>query len=503
MSDEQDNIQSIAATASYFDQLLARIPAAAYYSADERRGERMGKVKTGAPLLKERVKRTKKLDPDHRVFSARDFQQYLQSASRKTQIADANSREHYKVARAKKTAEKKLFKQQDEVVAEGGERIFNFGPNDTNNSNTRKRKHDDTTADNNDESSDDEDDDSSSNNEEEESSSSTNSSNNEDNFDESSEEEDDDDEDDEESSDDNDDNSDSSNNSDGESNESSSSSNSNSNKPTDSNIATKPSQHQPVLVLHPNAKPDRNVLRQRLQSIIANKRAERKAERHVKVKREPKEVRKRRQQQRQNRKKAKRETNDKKDSKTNANDVTQPTTDASGKASLRFGAFDFSGPTASRVDYTGSRNPVRRDKSKELAKAEAQASLLRSLQNTDNPDNNIKATIEKQRWSNALKRAKGVKVHDDPKRLKKAIKRREKKKQKSRAEWKDRVAIVEKGKAMKDKLRETRLRERAQAKMERRKRGRGAKPKPVKPKPRPNNNGKAGKDRSNKRRKTK
>jgi len=50
MSDEQDNIQSIAATASYFDQLLARIPAAAYYSADERRGERMGKVKTGAPL---------------------------------------------------------------------------------------------------------------------------------------------------------------------------------------------------------------------------------------------------------------------------------------------------------------------------------------------------------------------------------------------------------------------------------------------------------------------
>ena len=65
------------------------------------------------------------------------------------------------VARAKKTAEKKLFKQQDEVVAEGGERIFNFGPNDTNNSNTRKRKHDDTTADNNDESSDDEDDDSS------------------------------------------------------------------------------------------------------------------------------------------------------------------------------------------------------------------------------------------------------------------------------------------------------------------------------------------------------
>jgi hypothetical protein len=45
---DADERASIATTARYFDNLLARIPAAAYYSAEERREERLSKVKPGS-----------------------------------------------------------------------------------------------------------------------------------------------------------------------------------------------------------------------------------------------------------------------------------------------------------------------------------------------------------------------------------------------------------------------------------------------------------------------
>lgn len=47
-------------------------------------------------------------------------------------------------------------------------------------------------------------------------------------------------------------------------------------------------------------------------------------------------------------------------------------------------------------------------------------------------------------WDKALKRAKGDKLKDDPKRIKAAIKREQKKKAKSAAEWKERNASVAK-----------------------------------------------------------
>lgn len=71
---------------------------------------------------------------------------------------------------------------------------------------------------------------------------------------------------------------------------------------------------------------------------------------------------------------------------------------------------------------------------------------------------------EKDLWLNAKKRAQGERVHDDPKLLKKSVKRIEKAKAKSRTEWKDRLINVQKGKEVKQKRREENLRKRKEEK---------------------------------------
>ncbi|KAF2635792.1 hypothetical protein P280DRAFT_461150 [Massarina eburnea CBS 473.64] len=75
-------------------------------------------------------------------------------------------------------------------------------------------------------------------------------------------------------------------------------------------------------------------------------------------------------------------------------------------------------------------------------------------------ENKRKEIEEKDLWLDAKKRAQGERVHNDPKLLKKSVKRLEKGKLKSEKEWNDRKANVEKGKEAKQKKRETNLKKR-------------------------------------------
>ncbi|KAI9752804.1 MAG: hypothetical protein M4579_005479 [Chaenotheca gracillima] len=71
---------------------------------------------------------------------------------------------------------------------------------------------------------------------------------------------------------------------------------------------------------------------------------------------------------------------------------------------------------------------------------------------------------EKDMWLNARKRAHGEKVRDDTSLLKKTLKRKEKAKSKSEAQWKEREEGVKKGQAMRQKKREDNLRKRREEK---------------------------------------
>ena len=111
----------------------------------------------------------------------------------------------------------------------------------------------------------------------------------------------------------------------------------------------------------------------------------------------------------------------------------------------------------------------------------------RKQQRVNGLDEAKRADIEeKEVWLNARKRAHGERVRDDTSLLKKTLKRKEKAKQKSEKEWKERLEGVEKGKAMRQKKRVDNLKMRRDEKGTKAKRSKGAKgAKHVKPKPRP------------------
>eukprot|EP01138_Halocafeteria_seosinensis_P015636 gb/GECG01015957.1/.p1 GENE.gb/GECG01015957.1/~~gb/GECG01015957.1/.p1 ORF type:complete len:377 (+),score=105.16 gb/GECG01015957.1/:1-1131(+) len=72
------------------------------------------------------------------------------------------------------------------------------------------------------------------------------------------------------------------------------------------------------------------------------------------------------------------------------------------------------------------------------------------------------ATEEKKdaEWDAAMKRAEGEKVLDDPKLLKKTLKRKQKAKQKSRKQWEERKELTEQKKKAKQEKRQTNLQQR-------------------------------------------
>lgn len=111
----------------------------------------------------------------------------------------------------------------------------------------------------------------------------------------------------------------------------------------------------------------------------------------------------------------------------------------------------------------------------------------RKQQRVDGLDEAKRADIEeKEVWLNARKHAHGEPVRDDTTLLRKTLKRKEKAKQKSGNEWKERLEGVERGKAMRQKKRDENLKKRRDEKGMKGKKNKDAKgAKHAKPKPRP------------------
>lgn len=93
-----------------------------------------------------------------------------------------------------------------------------------------------------------------------------------------------------------------------------------------------------------------------------------------------------------------------------------------------FSKFDFS--TSAELSEPKSKT---KDYKKLLAKAEAAEKKLEKLKETD--EKKSKELQERLQWQRAMEMAKGTKLRDDTKRLKKTVKRLEGKKAKSRKQW--------------------------------------------------------------------
>ena len=96
-----------------------------------------------------------------------------------------------------------------------------------------------------------------------------------------------------------------------------------------------------------------------------------------------------------------------------------------------FSKFDFGTPAV----YS-EQKPKSKDYKKLLAKAEAAQKKLEKLKEVD--EKKSEELQEKLQWQRAMEMAKGTKIKDDTKRLRKTVKRLNSKKAKSRKQWLER-----------------------------------------------------------------
>lgn len=134
------------------------------------------------------------------------------------------------------------------------------------------------------------------------------------------------------------------------------------------------------------------------------------------------------------------------------------------ETSFSFGRVAFADGTTLSRDLTyekeaGGDKKKKLDPKSALAKVEAQKRRLAELDEEKRKD-----ILEKEGWLAARRKAEGEKVRDDETLLKKAVKRKEKTKQKSDKEWKERKAGVAKGIHDRQKKREANLQARRDGK---------------------------------------
>lgn len=108
---------------------------------------------------------------------------------------------------------------------------------------------------------------------------------------------------------------------------------------------------------------------------------------------------------------------------------------------LVFSKFDFS--EAEKPSKKDGK-PGRKNFKKLLEKVNQDKEKLEALKETDKEK--AKKLVEKTAWQNALQKAQGIKVRDDPNMLKKSIKKQDQKKRKTQKEWQERDEKVEKKK---------------------------------------------------------
>jgi hypothetical protein len=191
-------------------------------------------------------------------------------------------------------------------------------------------------------------------------------------------------------------------------------------------------------------------LREKLAARITNLKERRKAPGTksggaVKSRQQILEERKKKEELKRKRKKEQQDV-DESDSDSDGENEEQPEESSNEDKSVLFGNIVFNDGSRVTSDLTKLRNTADKKKQKGPANNDIKAHLnkiekkKRKLEQMSTDDQ--KKEQEKSNWQKVLAQAEGIKVKDDEKLLKKALKRKEKQKLKSEIEWRDRKQIV-------------------------------------------------------------
>ncbi|XXZ99169.1 hypothetical protein QA089_001686 [Meyerozyma guilliermondii] len=217
-------------------------------------------------------------------------------------------------------------------------------------------------------------------------------------------------------------------------------------------------------------------LRAKLASKIETSRAQRKAPGSQapgapKSREQILEERKRKQELRKRKREAEPEPESESDSDSDSGSESDPEADTESPqddSNVLFGNIVFNDGSRVTSDLTRLRStsqkksgkgPANKDIKAHLDKLEHKKQKLAQM----SPEEQAKYK-EKEQWQRMMSHAEGVKVKDDEKLLKKALKRKEKQKLKSEIEWKERKQVVKDTIAAKQKRREENLKARRENK---------------------------------------
>ena len=199
---------------------------------------------------------------------------------------------------------------------------------------------------------------------------------------------------------------------------------------------------------------DLNELRERLKAKVEELRGKRKTgdteEGHAQKRQKRMD---RKQRKKEMRLKEKQRKTSKQVSRISIKDSRPSLEDKSGR--IVYSKFDFSTPVK-EWEPAGKK----KDYKKLLAKAEASQRKLEELKKKD--EKKGEDLEEKLNWQKAVELAKGTKLKDNPKQLKKTIKRLGKKKNRSQKQWEERVKQEKQTKERRQELRQKHIQERTE-----------------------------------------